>query len=115
MLHSPVRRSQKKRDAGTMLVEQIQEYLGPEHSVTLGKEKPWASITFSGTRYRFEIAGIDQNSRSTQDRLEKLSEHEFTLPGQFVADLLINANSCREDKTPDVVIEILAITDPASE
>lgn len=115
MEHSPVRRGPRKRDTGTMLVAQIQEYLGAGPSVTLAREKPWSSITFSGIRYRLEIAGFDQSSRSSRDRLNKLSEHEFSLPGQFVADLLIDLDSCREDETPDVVVDILAIADPVSE
>lgn len=115
MLHSPVPRDQRKRDTGTMLVAQIQEYLGSGHSVTLVREKPWSSITFSGIRYRLEIAGFDQSSRSSRGRLQKLSDHEFSLPGHFVADLLIDANRCRQENTPAVVVEILAIADPVSE
>jgi len=113
MLVSPIRRVKKKRDIGSMLTEQLQEYLGSEHLVSLSREKPWASITFSGTRFLFEIASLNPAaSQASNQRLEQLPDHEFRLPGQFVADVLIQPNS---RQTGLLTIEILAIADPVSD
>jgi len=51
------------------------------------EEKAWSSITFNGTRHevtlRFEGAEAVAHG---EEFIECLSEHEFTLPGQLVAD-----------------------------
>jgi hypothetical protein len=53
-------------------------------------EKPWASITFSGTRHEvvLEFCGADAVTGG-EDLIERLPDHEFTLPGQLVADATI--------------------------
>ncbi|MGY6552158.1 MAG: hypothetical protein ACXIT4_09740 [Erythrobacter sp.] len=56
------------------------------------EEKPWASITFSGTRHELvlEFTGIDA-VMAGEDLMERLPDHEFTIPGQLVADATITA------------------------
>jgi hypothetical protein len=54
------------------------------------EEKAWSSITFSGTRHeitlRFEGA---EAVAQGEELMEVLPEHEFTIPGQLVADATI--------------------------
>ncbi|KEO91919.1 hypothetical protein EH31_04405 [Erythrobacter longus] len=54
------------------------------------EEKAWSSITFAGTRHevtlRFEGA---EAVAIGEELIECLPEHEFTIPGQLVADATI--------------------------
>lgn len=54
------------------------------------RESGWASITFSGTRHelvlRFE--GIE-DVEAGELLIERLPDHEFSIPGQLVADATI--------------------------
>ncbi|MEP2987609.1 MAG: hypothetical protein ABJN65_16200 [Parasphingorhabdus sp.] len=113
MLVRHIQRARRKRDTGTMLLEQVQDYIGSECCITLTKEKSWASITFSGMRYMFEIVGINPDGKNiSAQQFEKLANHEFDLPGQFVADILIRE---KDSKNAALKVEILAIVDPVSE
>lgn len=63
-----------------------------QHHATCIKheEKAWSSITFAGTRHevtlRFEGAAAVAHG---EELIECLPEHEFTIPGQLVADATI--------------------------
>jgi hypothetical protein len=56
------------------------------------EEKPWASITFSGTRHEvvLEFKGTEAVVAG-EDLMEHLPDHEFAIPGQLVADAAITA------------------------
>ncbi|HSJ77402.1 MAG TPA: hypothetical protein VK913_01595 [Erythrobacter sp.] len=53
-------------------------------------EKAWASITFSGTRHEMvlEFCGAEAVVGG-EELIERLPDHEFTIPGQLVADATI--------------------------
>jgi len=54
------------------------------------EEKPWSSITFSGTRHELML---DFNGAEAvavgEEFIANLPEHEFTIPGQLVADATV--------------------------
>lgn len=54
------------------------------------EEKAWASITFAGTRHELvlQFAGIEQ-VEAGERLIEQLGDHEFTIPGQLVADAVV--------------------------
>ena len=56
------------------------------------EETAWASITFSGTRYRivFEFCGPEAMAAG-EELIERLPDHEFAIPSQLVADATITA------------------------
>jgi hypothetical protein len=56
------------------------------------EEKAWASITFSGSRHEvvMQFAGIDAVVAG-EELIERLPDHEFTIPGHLVADAAISA------------------------
>lgn len=61
------------------------------HGTVLGhEEKAWASITFSGTRHEvvLEFCGAEAVAAG-EELIERLPDHEFTLPGQLVADATV--------------------------
>ena len=53
-------------------------------------EKPWASITFTGSRHRLEL-GFEGAEAVEAGELfvALLAEHEFAIPGQLVADATV--------------------------
>jgi len=53
-------------------------------------ETPWASITFAGTRHELLLAFEGAEAVAAgEDLIEHLPDHEFTLPGQLVADATV--------------------------
>ena len=53
-------------------------------------EKPWASITFAGTRHTLSLVFEGHDAVAAgEDFIAILPEHEFTIPGQLVADASI--------------------------
>lgn len=63
---------------------------GGAGTVLAHEEKAWASITFAGTRHAvvMEFCGADAVVAG-EELIERLPDHEFTLPGQLVADATI--------------------------
>jgi hypothetical protein len=63
---------------------------GGHGTVLVHEEKAWASITFTGTRHEvvLEFCGADAVVGG-EDLIERLPDHEFTIPGQLVADATI--------------------------
>jgi len=54
------------------------------------EESAWSSITFSGTRH--EVTLVFEGAQAVakgEEFMEALPEHEFTIPGQLVADASI--------------------------
>ena len=100
-----------KRGAGLILMDQLQDFLGSRVNVTLGRQKQWASITFSGMRYTFRITAANRETESISSaKMKKLANHEFELPGQFVADILTHDEN---SEAGIITVEILVIADPA--
>lgn len=68
----------------------VMQLTGGRGTVLAHTEKAWASITFSGTRHEvvLEFCGAEAVAAG-EDLIERLSDHEFTLPGQLVADATI--------------------------
>ena len=53
-------------------------------------ERAWASVTFSGTRHSVVLAFTGADAVAQGERLiDTLPDHEFTVPGQLVADAAV--------------------------
>ncbi|WP_109354361.1 hypothetical protein [Sphingorhabdus sp. EL138] len=100
----------QRSDIGTLLVDQIQSRIGSDYRVKIIRESPWASITFSGTRHSISITGsVSDDSEFLYSFATQLQEHNFDLPGHFVADLVANIPYM---PPPDhLALEILTIKD----
>jgi hypothetical protein len=63
---------------------------GGQGTLASHDETAWASITFSGTRHAvaLEFCGAEAVAGG-EELIERLPDHEFTLPGQLVADATI--------------------------
>ena len=69
-------------------------------------EKAWASITFAGARHTVTLrfAGADATAAG-EEFIDALPDHEFTLPGQLVADATITAADHRLIPAPELMVE----------
>ncbi|MEO9473415.1 hypothetical protein [Parasphingorhabdus sp.] len=102
--------SANTRKLVNQLTEQLRGLTEPNCEIRLKRARPWASITFSGTRYLFQIDCVSNIRERVRKKLEEfLPEHEFDLTGHFVADAQVKAAS---DQADHIRIEILTITDP---
>ena len=55
-------------------------------------EKSWASITFSGTRNHIQLIFNGADSvQAGEHFIAALSDHEFAIPGQLVADATVTS------------------------
>jgi hypothetical protein len=63
---------------------------GGQGTLLAHEERAWASITFAGTRHEMvlEFCGAEAVAAG-EELIERLPDHEFTLPGQLVADATI--------------------------
>ncbi|MEP0391544.1 MAG: hypothetical protein ABJ205_13065 [Erythrobacter sp.] len=79
-----------RRTTGDRLREALLKLSGHCATCVKHEEKAWSSITFSGTRHevtlRFDGAEAVANG---EELMELLPEHEFSIPGQLVADATI--------------------------
>ncbi|WP_298334247.1 hypothetical protein [uncultured Erythrobacter sp.] len=79
-----------RRTTGDRLREALIKLSGQCATCVKHEEKAWSSITFSGTRH--EITLRFEGSEAVahgEELIEQLPEHEFTIPGQLVADATI--------------------------
>ena len=69
-------------------------------------EKPWASITFSGSRHaiRMVFDGAEA-AEAAEELIARLPEFEFSIPGQLVADATITGVEHTMVPQPRVMVE----------
>jgi hypothetical protein len=95
-------------DPSAMLIASIQALAGSTCCVTLQREQPWASVTFSGIRQLIIIACSGPDKANYLGQLaSQLPDHDFAMTGHFVADVLIK--DLIEDR---LSLEILTLIDP---
>ena len=107
---NPVRKHRK--DVGCQLIAQIAALVGPDYIVKITRERSWASVTFSGTRHSVAIGpALNANTPLPSVFAAQIAEHEFDLPGRFVADVLLDD---RKAQSGAITAEILTIIDPVT-
>ncbi|TMM50518.1 hypothetical protein FEV51_03940 [Qipengyuania marisflavi] len=81
--------------------------LGEHHGQVLHHaEKAWASITFAGTRHTLALLFAGDDAVAAGERfIAALPDHEFALPGQFVADAAVAGAEHRLLPSPRLVVE----------
>ncbi len=93
--------SDRVRDALMVMAE-------GQAQVLTHQEKPWASITFSGSRHELVLSfdGISA-CKIGEQFVADLPDHEFAIPGQLVADATIT--SVESNYTPDPRMAVTAV------
>jgi len=80
-------RGKPRQSPGERLGAALLMLSGGRGRITRQCEANWASITFAGTRHTVEIVFEGEAAIEIgEDFVAELPEHEFTLPGQLVAD-----------------------------
>lgn len=96
----------KRRDPALRLLDAVMRLAGPEAELLSHAERPWASATFSGTRHTITLtfAGVD-GIAAGESFIAILPDHDFTLPGQLVADAGISEVTQVTQPQPLMVVE----------
>ncbi|MBU6267229.1 MAG: hypothetical protein KGN34_06800 [Sphingomonadales bacterium] len=69
-------------------------------------ERPWASVTFIGSRHTITLAFPGAHGVIAGDRFaEALPEHEFAIPRQIVADAVVTGMLHEAEPAERLVIE----------
>jgi hypothetical protein len=86
--HRPTRT--KRRTPGERLIGALLDLAQGKGSITRHCEKSWASITFAGTRHQVDLQFEGAEAvEAGECFIAFLPEHEFSIPGQLVADAAV--------------------------
>jgi hypothetical protein len=95
----------QRRSPSVRLREQLQALAGGKAAILSHGEKPWASVTFAGTRHRLELAFEGAEAvEAGECFIAFLPEHEFAIPGQLVADAAVTAVDHRLAPEPRLAV-----------
>lgn len=76
----------------TQLLNAVLRVAGRQAEMVSHGERPWASATFSGSRHSIVLTFTGAGAQAAGEAfIAALPEHEFTLPGQLVADASVVA------------------------
>ncbi len=79
---------------------------GEQAELIRHSERPWASVTFSGTRQSLQLLFAGTAGAEAAERfIEALPEHEFAIPGKLVADAVIVAVTQETLPEPQITLE----------
>jgi hypothetical protein len=101
----------KMHNTAAALIEQISALTGPGTQLLHAQEREWASVTFSGARYRLELAVPQSGEQFLAAAIAALPEHEFTLRGVIVADCtaMIGGLLPGDGRRRAVTVEVLTV------
>jgi hypothetical protein len=88
------------------LLTEVLTLAGPLAELQRHSERPWQSATFSGTRHGIALAfngtaAVEQG----EQLIAALPDHEFTVPGQLVADAAITLVEHENGPEPRLTVE----------
>ncbi|MEM9501462.1 MAG: hypothetical protein AAF941_06400 [Pseudomonadota bacterium] len=108
------RRYRPKRTTADRVREALLLLAEGRASLLTHEEKAWSSITFTGTRHEvmLDFDGAEAVEIG-EEFIAKLSEHEFRIPGQLVADATVREVDHRfgEDERLVVTAVLLLLED----
>ena len=89
------------------LIKALMQLAGPGAMLLRHAERPWASVTFAGTRHTLslEFAGADGIAQG-EAFIAALPEHEFTISRQLVADATVIAVDHTLAPSPRMTAEV---------
>ncbi|HET9630685.1 MAG TPA: hypothetical protein VFP14_14510 [Novosphingobium sp.] len=89
------------------LLGQVLKLAGGHGDLVRHDERPWASVTFSGTRHTIALVFVGPDAISAADAvIEQLPEHEFDIPGHIVADAQVREVSHQHLPEQKLTMEI---------
>lgn len=84
--------------------------LVPETDIALVHERPWHSLTFCGAQICLFLTLHEYAEGKRSAIAELLENHEFSLPGQLVADIAVTETSILDGKHR-LMIDALVLDD----
>jgi len=85
-------RRQGARGPWLQLLSAVLEHAGGSAEFLRHNEKPWSSVTFSGSRHVIGLRFSGDDAIAVGDAfIAALPEHEFAIPGQLVADATVTS------------------------
>jgi hypothetical protein len=90
------------------------ELAGNQGTIVRQAERPWASVTFEGARHTVEIVFEGSEAvEAGEGFIAALPDHEFTIPGQLVAEATVAEVDHMLLPTPrlTVICELLLLKD----
>lgn len=89
------------------LVNALLDLAGPEASFLAHSERPWASVTFSGSRHAVTLAFAGAGGVIAGEAFaEALPEHEFSVPRQLVADACVTGMLHEAEPVERLVVDV---------
>jgi len=89
------------------LLTAVMELAGGKGELLRHAERPWASVTFSGTRHTIALCFTGPEATAAGEAfLEAVPEHEFALPGQLVADAAVTVVGQEMVPEPKLTVEV---------
>ncbi|MFC4255043.1 hypothetical protein GRI97_06370 [Altererythrobacter xixiisoli] len=83
----PSGRHRPRRNAGERARNALEKMMDGRGCVLRHRETDWASISFAGTRHRFDLRFEGEAAIAVaEEMIAELPDHEFTIPGQLVAE-----------------------------
>lgn len=70
----------------------------PQTDIALVHERPWHSLTFCGAQICLFVALPEYADEQRSAIAQMLEKHEFSLPGQLVADIAISETAIIDGK-----------------
>lgn len=113
-VESPRTPRRGRSSATTRLRDALGDLAQGRAEIVRHQERNWASITFAGTRHTLEIAFQGSEAIMAGEHLiDALPDHEFTLPGQIVADATVTgvAHTLLPEPCMQVTVELLLLED----
>ncbi len=87
------------------LLNAVLERAGRGAELLRHSERPWASVTFAGTRHTIVLRFSGDAITDGESFIAALPEHEFAIAGQLVADAAIVAVEHELLPTPSLQVE----------
>jgi hypothetical protein len=95
-----------RRSPWLKLLSEVLFLCGPNAEFLRHAERPWSSATFSGSRHVIALTFIGREAVARgEEFIAALPDHEFTLPGQLVADATISSVEHENGPEPRMTVE----------
>lgn len=100
-------RYRPRRSTGDRVNVAVLALAGGHAQLLAHSEKPWASITFSGSRHELTLDFDGEEAIADGEAfIAALPDHEFTLPGKLVADACIQSVDHRMMPEPRMEVRV---------
>jgi hypothetical protein len=96
-----------RRRPWQVLLTAVMRLAGGKAELLRHVERPWASVTFAGTRHTITLAFTGHDAVAEADLfLNGLPDHEFAIPRQVVADAAVVAVAHETTPQPKLTVEV---------